>query len=129
MKGDSGFNQQMLQALTPALEPGESLYAPVYGTLLQNRKSYMCFFGLTKKFLLVAFLSNNGDRIIQTSRVPLDIRSVEVKNNKLIGQKKLHVTFNNGTACTFRLAKAVFQLNCQPLNLQEFEKRLRDAAE
>ncbi len=63
------FCEQMVPALSALLEKGETLKAPVYGTLLQKRNYTFGYLGFTEHALLVSLLQGDSQKLKGTSRI------------------------------------------------------------
>ncbi len=119
-------NQElMLQSLSNLLENDETLKFPIYGTLLQKRKNWFGFFGLTDDYLLVALLDDYSKTIRWTTRIPLDIKQVNMKKCIVPKQYKIYIEFNEGDRCIIRVSEKVYGIKSQEANLPEFIKSIQ----
>ena len=58
------FYEQMVPALSILLEIGETLKAPIYGTLLQKNRNYTFgYLGLSENAILVSLLQGDSQKI------------------------------------------------------------------
>ena len=58
------FYEQMVPALSILLEIGETLKAPIYGTLLQKKRNYTFgYLGLSENAILVSLLQGEFEKI------------------------------------------------------------------
>ena len=116
----------MLESLTALLEKNETLMCPIYGSLHQGNTQHYAFFGFTERFLLIALLS--GKTITYTIRIPLDIKSVSIKQNPILREYTINVSFNEGAPCRLSAFPRVMTIDTQKENLPHFIKTLKDRA-
>ena len=63
------FYEQMVPALSILLEIGETLKAPIYGTLLQKKRNYTFgYLGLSESALLVSLLQGDSKKLKGSSK-------------------------------------------------------------
>lgn len=110
--------EHMLQALTGMLAKGEALMHPICGLLMQGGEQRHAYFGLTKKYLLIALLS--GTTVTHTIRVPLDIRSVKIKEKIFLHEHIIDINFNEGAPCRISASPISTLIDCQRENLAQF---------
>ncbi len=116
----------MVQSLSKLLENGETLKFPIYGTLLQKRKNWFGFFGLTDNYLLIALLEDNSKTIGWTTRIPLNIKDFKTKKCLAPKQHKIYIQFNEGNPCTIRVSEKVFGIKSQEDNLFGFVRTIQN---
>ena len=104
----------------------EALRYPIYGTLLQKRKSFFGFFGLTEEELLIALLQDNQREIQWTSRIPLDLKNVVIKKSMIPLQYVIYLEFNEGAPCKIRVSKKVYGIPGQEENVTAFMAELAE---
>ena len=88
------YKELMIEALTDLLEDDETLMHPIYGLLNQGNTQYYGYFGFTEHYLLIALVSVTGKQITYTTRVPLDIKSIRVKQTAIFKQFVIDIAFN-----------------------------------
>jgi len=116
--------ERMIKALTDLLKPGETLMYPVYGSLYQGDAEYYGYFGLTENYLLIALIS--GGTVENTIRVPLNIKSLEIKKSLFLKQHIIDITFKKGAPCLFGVFPRVIGINSQKNNLRGFVNCLKN---
>lgn len=119
------YKELMQQSLSDLLENGETLRYPIYGTLLQGGQHWFGFFGLTEKCLLIVLLEGSSQIISWTSRVPLNIKEVNIKKSLVLSQYKIHIDFTEGNPCNIRVSKKVYGIECQEENLKGFMEEIQ----
>ena len=72
------YSELMMKSLFDLLEDGEKLLYPIYGTLKQKKNNYFGYFGLTENHLLIALLQGSSKKINWTTRIPLDLKKVNL---------------------------------------------------
>ena len=120
------FQELMIQSLSELLENGETLKYPIYGTLHQKNKHWFGFWGLTDNYLLSVLLVRNSKKIGWTSRIPLEIKAVRVKKSLIPFQYKIHIEFQEGSPCDFRVSRKVVGFDQQEANLSNFIKYIQN---
>ena len=113
-------NAHMIGSLSRLLEGEEKLLTPIYGTLVQKKRRWFGYFGLTEHHLLIALLGENGQAIQWSSRVPLEIKKATVKKGLLPLQYHIRMEFCEGEAGHFLASKKVLGLENQGKNLKGF---------
>lgn len=98
-------NAHMIGSLSPLLEGEEKLLTPIYGTLVQKKRRWFGYFGLTEHHLLIALLGENGQAVQWSTRVPLEMRNVTVKKGLLPLQYHIRMEFCEGKRDTLSLPK------------------------
>ena len=79
------FYEQMVPALSILLEIGETLKAPIYGTLLQKKRNYTFgYLGLSESALLVSLLQGDSKKLKGSSRIPFsNIQKTKVRKKSV----------------------------------------------
>ena len=113
-------NAHRIGSLSPLLEGEEKLLTPIYGTLVQKKRRWSGYFGLTGYHLLIALLGENGQAIQWSSRVPLEIKKATVKKGLLPLQYHVRMEFCEGEAGHIVASKKVLGLEDQEKNLKGF---------
>lgn len=114
------YQELMMKSLTDLLEEGEILQYPIYATLMQKGKHWFGYFGVTDEYLLIALLEGSSQTISWTSRIPLDIKAVNVKKSLIPAQYKVKIEFNEGDPCNIRVSKKVVGFDTQEENVTGF---------
>lgn len=117
------YKDLMIKSLTDLLEDGETLMHPVYGVLDQGNEQYYGYFGFTESHLLIALVS--GKQITDTIRIPLDIRSVRIKQTAVLKQYVVDISFNDGVPCKITASPRVLLIDSQKDNVPQFLKYLK----
>ena len=118
------YKELMIKSLTDLLEDDETLMYPIYGVLNQGNTRYYGYFAFTEHYLLIALLSEMGKQITYTTRVPLDIKSVKVKQTAILKQFIIDISFNEGAPCRITASPKVLTINTQKENLPKFLEHL-----
>lgn len=113
----------MIDSLTNLLERDETLMHPIYGILNQGNRQFYGFFGFTESHLLIALVV--GKTITYTTRIPLDIKSVKIKQTKIFRQYVIDIAFNEGAPCRITAAPKVFTIDVQKDHLPQFLNYLK----
>ena len=96
------FHEQMVPALSALLEKGETLKAPIYGTLLQKRNYTFGYLGLTEHALLVSLLQGDSKEILGNSRIPFsNIQKTKVRKSLFPLQYILQIYLTDGDMIKF----------------------------
>ena len=98
-------NAHRIGSLSPLLEGEEKLLTPIYGTLVQKKRRWSGYFGLTGYHLLIALLGENGQAVQWSTRVPLEMRNVTVKKGCFLCNTTSAWNFVRGKRDTFSLPK------------------------
>lgn len=98
-------NAHMIGSLSPLLEGEEKLLTPIYGTLVQKKRRWFGYFGLTEHHLLIALLGENGQAVQWSTRVPLEMRNVTVKRGCFLCNTTSAWNFVKGKRDTLSLPK------------------------
>ena len=114
------YQELMMQSLSDLLENEEDLKFPIYGMLQQKNRHWFGFWGLTDNYLLSVLLVGSSKKIGWTSRIPLDIKSVQVKKTLIPFQHKIHIEFKEGSPCDLCVSRKVFSIKQQETNLFKF---------
>ena len=120
------YNELMIHSLTELLEEGETLMHPIYGVLRQGNELFYGFFGLTETHLLIALVS--GKTVTYTTRIPLNIRSVHIKQNIITRDFVIDIGFDSGAPCRITAYKKVLMMDSQKKNFPLFTERLSSLA-
>lgn len=100
------FYEQMIPALSILLEIGETLKAPIYGTLLQKRNYTFGYLGLTENALLVSLLQGDSQKLKGTSRILFsNIQRTKVRKSLIPLQYILRIYLTDGDMIKFRISK------------------------
>lgn len=115
------FYKQMGPALSVLLKSGETLTAPIYGTLIQKRKRAFGYFGLTDTALLVALLQGSSKKLGAGGRFELSsIQNVVVKRSLFPLFYILHLELSEGISLKILFSKRVFGFDTQEKNLRQY---------
>lgn len=112
------YKDLMVKSLTDLLEDGETLMHPIYGILNQGNIQYYGYFGFTQTNLLIALVS--GKQITYTTRIPLDIKSIRIKQTAAFKQFVINIAFNDGEPCNITASPKVLLIDSQKENLPQF---------
>ena len=104
------FYEQMVPALSILLEIGETLKAPIYGTLLQKKRNYTFgYLGLSENALLVSLLQGDSKKLKGTNRIPFNnIQKTKVRKSLFPLQYILRIYLIDGDMIKFRISKKVY---------------------
>ena len=120
------FYEQMVPALSALLEKGETLKAPIYGTLLQKRNYTFGYLGLTENAILVSLLQGDSKKLKGTSRIPFsNIRKTKVRKSLFPLQYILQIYLTDGDMIKFRISKKVYGFATQEENLDIFLNKMK----
>ena len=122
------YQELMVQSLSELLEGDEILKYPIYGVLQQKTKRWFSFWGLTDNYLLGALLVGSSKKIGWTSRIPLDIKDVQIRKTLVPFQYKIHIEFHEGNPCNLRVSTKVVGMEQQEENLARFIKFVQDCS-
>ena len=114
------FYEQMVPALSILLEIGETLKAPIYGTLLQKKRNYT--------FGYLGLSENQGDskKLKGTSRIPFNnIQKTKVRKSLFPLQYILRIYLIDGDMIKFRISKKVYGFATQEENLDIFLNKMK----
>ena len=77
------FYEQMVPLLSNLLEIGETLKAPIYGTLLQKKRNYTFgYLGLSENAILVSLLQGDSKKLKGANRIPFSsIQKTKVRKS------------------------------------------------
>ena len=117
------YKDLMIESLTDLLIDGEALMHPIYGILNQGNIQYFGFFGFTENYLLIALVS--GKQITYTTRIPLDIKSIKIKQTAVFKQFTIDISFNEGSPCKITASPKVVMIDSQKNNLPQFLNYLK----
>jgi len=112
------YKDLMISSLTDLLEDGEVLKCSIYGILRQGNIQQGGYFGLTETHLLIVLFS--GKQIKATGRIPLDVKSVKIKQTKIFKQYVIDISFNEGDPCRIIASPKVLKIDSQKQNLMHF---------
>ncbi len=120
------FYEQMVTLLSNLLEIGETLKAPIYGTLLQKRNYTFGYLGLTENALLVSLLQGDSKKLKGTSRIPFsNIQKTKVRKSLFPLQYILQIYLTDGDMIKFRISKKVYGFATQEENLDIFLNKMK----
>lgn len=120
------FYEQMIPALSILLEIGETLKAPIYGTLLQKRNYTFGYLGLTENALLVSLLQGDSQKLKGTSRILFsNIQRTKVRKSLIPLQYILRIYLTDGDMIKFRISKKVYGFTTQEENLDIFLRKMK----
>lgn len=115
------FYEIMHKSLSALLQDGETLKYPIYGALVQSKRTYFGYLGLTDTHLLLVLLQGDTKKICYTNRIPLDcIQQAKVKKSLIPMQSVLSIDLDDGRHATIRVSKKVYGFNSQAENLKSF---------
>lgn len=121
------YKETMFDSLNNLLEDNEELMYPIIGTLNMGNAQYYGYFGFTEKYLLIALVSAMG-KITYTTRVPLDIKSIKIKQTSILKEYIIDITFNEMTPCRITASPKVLTIDTQKENLPAFLEHLQTIA-
>ena len=121
------FYEQMVPALSILLEIGETLKAPIYGTLLQKKRNYTFgYLGLSENAILVSLLQGDSKKLKGTSRIPFsNIQKTKVRKSLFPLQYILQIYLTDGDMIKFRISKKVYGFATQEENLDIFLNKMK----
>ena len=122
------FYEQMVPALSILLEIGETLKAPIYGTLLPKKKRNYTFgyLGLSESALLVSLLQGDSKKLKGSSRIPFsNIQKTKVRKSLFPLQYILKIYLTDGDMIKFRISKKVYGFTTQEENLDIFLNKMK----
>ena len=117
------YKDLMIKSLTDLLEDGETLMHPIYGILNQGNIQFYGYFGFTQTHLLIALVA--GKQITYTIRIPLDIKSIRIKQTAVFKQFVIDIAFNDGAPCSITASPKVLMIDSQKNNLSQFLNYLK----
>ncbi len=112
MKAD----ERMTKELTKLLKPGETLKYAVYGSMYDGDAEYYGYFGVTESYFLIYLISGGMDGV--TRRIPLEIKSFEIKKSLFLRQRIIDITFKKGGSYLFGIYPRVLGFKTQKSELQ-----------
>ena len=121
------FYEQMVPALSILLEIGETLKAPIYGTLLQKKRNYTFgYLGLSENAILVSLLQGDSKKLKGSSRIPFsNIQKTKVRKSLFPLQYILKIYLTDGDMIKFRISKKVYGFATQEENLDIFLNKMK----
>ena len=120
------FYEQMVPALSALLEKGETLKAPIYGTLLQKRNYTFGYLGLSENAILVSLLQGDSKKLKGTNRIPFSsIQKTKVRKSLFPLQYILQIYLTDGDMIKFRISKKVYGFATQEENLDIFLNKMK----
>ena len=120
------FYEQMIPALSILLEIGETLKAPIYGTLLQKRNYTFGYLGLSENAILVSLLQGDSQKLKGTSRILFsNIQRTKVRKSLIPLQYILRIYLTDGDMIKFRISKKVYGFATQEENLDIFLRKMK----
>lgn len=123
------LKEMMLSSLNHMLNEGETLIAPVYGTLKHGTDQWNAFLGFTENCLLVALFSGDTSTFLHTERVDFNIEYVGIKRSKIFKDYTIDITFKKGGHCQFITHQNVLTVDTQKENFPKFLELLESKAE
>lgn len=101
------FYEQMVPLLSNLLEIGETLKAPICGTLLQKKRNYTFgYLGLSENAILVSLLQGDSKKLKGTNRIPFsNIQKTKVRKGLFPLQYILQIYLTDGDMIKFRISK------------------------
>ena len=99
---------------------------PIYGILHQGNMQNYGYFGFTKSHLLIALIS--GKQVTYTTRIPLDIKCVRIKQSSIFKQYEIDIHFHYGTPCKITASPKVVMIDSQTENMPLFLQYLQSQA-
>ena len=119
-------DQHMIEALSDMLQDGETLLHSIFGYIKYNGFQQFAYFGLTENSFLIARLS--GENVTGTTKIPLNITSVQIKKSKILKEYTINVLFEKGKAYTICTFSKVLKIKSQEENFPLFLKLLKSKA-
>lgn len=119
-------DQHMIEALSDMLQDGETLLHSIFGYIKYNGFQQFAYFGLTENSFLIARLS--GENVTGTTKIPLNITSVQIKKSKILKEYTINVLFEKGKAYTICTFSKVLKVKSQEENFPLFLKLLKNKA-
>ncbi len=116
------YQKFMIDSLTPLLEDGETLVAPVYGIMNRANEQYFGYFAIAGDCLLIALVE--GYTVVATSRMPLELSSFKMKRSLILRQYIFNLRFANGQSIKLTLSPRVFAIASQKENAPHFAEIL-----
>lgn len=121
------FYEQMIPALSALLEKGETLQAPIYGTLFRKRNHDFAYFGLTDTALLIALLQGDSKNVYENSRISwCRIQRAKVRKSWIPFMYVIRIELTDGATIKIRAAKKVYGFATQEENLKAFLAKLQE---
>ena len=119
-------DQHMIEALSDMLQDGETLLHSIFGYIKYNGFQQFAYFGLTENSFLIARLS--GENVTGTTKIPLNITSVQIKKSKILKEYTINVLFEKDKAYTICTFSKVLKIKSQEENFPLFLKLLKSKA-
>ena len=116
----------MIETLSDILQDGEILLHSIFGYIKYNGFQQFGYFGLTETHFLIARLS--GENVTDTTRIPLNITSIQIKKSKLFKEYTINVLFEKDKAYTICAFPKVLKVKSQEENFPLFLKLLKSKA-
>ncbi len=120
------YKELMYKSLTELLKNGETLRFPIYGVLNQGNMQHYGYFGFTKTHLLMTLIT--GKTVIYAKRIPLDIKSIRIKQSAVFRQYEIYISFNNGDSYIITASPRVVMIDTQKENMPQFLDYLKSKA-
>ncbi len=117
------YKELMFSSLSSLLKDGETLECAVYGILNQADGQYYAYFGIAGDDLIVATLA--GKSVAYTTRVPLDIKSLKIKQTLIMHQYVIDISFEKGNSLRITASPKVLTIDTQKENLPLFLNHLK----
>lgn len=112
-------DKHMIDTLSDMLQEGENLMYPLFGTVNQ----LFAYFAFTETHFLIAYLS--GEQIIDTARVPLNVKSVQIRKSKILKEYIIDILFDSNLSLKISAFPKVLKIKSQESNFPLFLEYLR----
>lgn len=120
------YKELMYKSLTELLKDGETLMCPIYGALNQGDMQHYGYFGFTKTHLLMTLIT--GKTVMYAKRIPLDIKSIRIKQSAVFRQYEIFISFNNGDSYIITASPRVLMIDTQKENMPQLLDYLKSNA-
>ena len=117
----------MTETLTAMLQDGETLMYPIFGNIKRGGFGQFAYFGFTESHFLIAYLS--GEKVTGTERIPLDIKSIRIKKQKIFKEHTIDILFENKRSYTISAFPGVLKIKEQAQNFPSFLEYLKGKAQ
>ena len=119
-------DQHMIESLSSMLQDNETLMYPIFGYVKEGGFQQFAYFGFTETHFLIAYLL--GEQITDTVRIPLDIKSVQIKKSKILKENIINILFNKKRSYTISAFSKVLKIKSQERNLPLFLEFVKNNA-
>lgn len=116
-------DQHMIKTLSDMLQDGETLMYSIFGYIRYNGFQQFAYFGLTETHFLIACLS--GENVTDTTSIPLNITSVQIKKSKIFKEYTINILFEKGKSYTICAFPKVLKVKSQQEKFPLFLKLLK----